>query len=155
MSSNPYGQFMGVPMNGDDVDALLYEQGYGIVSLCRDGTPYSIPLSFGYDGERVFFAMLEDSPDPTKLQFAEDGAVARLLVTAIRGRFDWRSVAVTGPLRSVDRGSDDWDHLVDTLDDNGWFMRSFERAAGVSALHGWALRPDEIRGIERKEEVYE
>lgn len=155
MSSNPYGHFSGVPMNSADIDELLTSQGYGILSLCRDGDPYSIPISFGYDGDSVFFALLEDSPDPTKLEYIEDGATARLLVTNIGGRFDWQSVAVTGPVRELDGGSDEWDHLMDTLDDNAWFMRSFERSDSVESVRGWELQPAELRGLEQKEEVYD
>ncbi|MFC5971424.1 pyridoxamine 5'-phosphate oxidase family protein [Halomarina salina] len=156
MSSNPYGQFMGVPMSRDDVDALLTSRGYGIVSLCREGAPYSLPMSFGYDGDHVYFGFIEDSPDPTKLEYVEDGATVRLLVTDVRGRFDWRSVAVTGPVGSLDRDDEaEWGHFVDTMDDNAWFLRAFERSDAVEAIHGWELAPDEVRGIERTEEVYE
>jgi nitroimidazol reductase NimA-like FMN-containing flavoprotein (pyridoxamine 5'-phosphate oxidase superfamily) len=53
MSQNLYAQFSGVPMSRDDIERLLKTKGYGILSLCDDGTPYSTPLSFGYDGESV------------------------------------------------------------------------------------------------------
>jgi hypothetical protein len=34
-------------------------------------------------------------------------------------------------------------------------MRSFERADSLEALRAWELRPEELKGLERKEEVYE
>jgi hypothetical protein len=142
-------------MNSEDIDDLLDSQGYGILSLCRDGEPYSIPISFGYDGDHVYFGLLEEGPEPTKMAFIEDGATARLLATDIRGRFDWQSVAVTGPVRALDADGDEWDHFMDVMDDNAWFMRSFERSDAVESIQGWQLRVEELQGLEQKEEVYE
>jgi hypothetical protein len=156
MSGNPLAQFSGTPMSRDDIRGLLTSQGYGVLALCRDGEPYSIPVSFGYDDERVYFPFLVDSDDATKTRFIADGAVARLLVTDIRGRFDWRSVAITGPVRSVDPDDDEeWTRFADALEDNAWFMRSFARADSVSSVQGWELEVEELRGLERTEEVYD
>jgi nitroimidazol reductase NimA-like FMN-containing flavoprotein (pyridoxamine 5'-phosphate oxidase superfamily) len=155
MSSNLYGQFTGIPMSDKDIDEMLESKGFGILSLCRDGEPYSIPISFGFDGERIFFAFLETSPDSMKMEYIEEEATARLLVTDIRGRFDWQSIAITGPVRSVSSDEETWDHFMDTLDDNGWFMRGFERADDIEAIHGWELQIEDLKGLERKEEVYD
>lgn len=153
MSSNPYAHFSGVPMDSDDIDDLLTAQGYGILSLCGDGAPYSIPISFGYDGEDVYFGMLVDSGQPTKMEYIEDGTTVRLLVTEIRGRFDWRSIAITGPVSAIERDTDEWDRCIDSLVDNGWFMRAFERASAIESVEGWKLRTDELRGLERTEQA--
>jgi nitroimidazol reductase NimA-like FMN-containing flavoprotein (pyridoxamine 5'-phosphate oxidase superfamily) len=142
-------------MKSKDIDDLLVSQGYGILSLCRAGDPYSIPISFGYDGEHVYFGLLEDSPEPMKFEFIEDGATIRLLVMDVHGRFDWQSVALTGPAEKLDPDGDEWEHFMDTLDDNGWFMRGFEQSDGIESIQGWKLEIDELQGLERKEEVYE
>lgn len=142
-------------MNSDDVDSLLHAEGYGILSLARDNEPYSIPVSFGYDGESIYLGLLETDPNPTKMEFIEDGATARLLVTNINDRFDWQSIAITGPVRSIEEGTEQWDHLLDTLEDNGWFMRAFERSDSVESIQGWKLEIEELTGVEQKEEVYE
>lgn len=156
MSTNPYSHFSGVPMDRAAIDDLLVSEGYGILSLCREGEPYSIPISFGYDGESVYFGLLEDRPEPTKLEYIHDGATARLLVMDIRDRFDWQSVAVTGPVRALDPDDDsEWETFLETLVDNGWFMRSFERADSISGLQGWEIEIDELRGLQQKEEMYE
>jgi hypothetical protein len=34
-------------------------------------------------------------------------------------------------------------------------MRSFERADSISSVQAWKLEPDELRGIQRKEETME
>jgi hypothetical protein len=144
-------------MDSQDIDDLLVSQGYGILSLCRGGDPYSIPVSFGYDGEYVYFGLLKDDPNPTKMAYIEDKSTVRLLVTDIHGRFDWQSIAITGTARLLDsdEDEDEWDHFIDTLDDNGWFMRAFERSEAIESIQGWKVRIDELQGLERKEEVYD
>jgi len=155
MSSNPYAHFSGVPMDSTDIDDLLVSQGYGILSLCREGEPYSIPVSFGYDGEDVYLGLLAEGQDSTKLEFIRDGATVRLLVTDIRGRFEWQSVAVTGPANELDPEGDGWERCIDVLDDNAWFMRAFEQSDAIDSIQGWKLQVDELRGLERKEQVYD
>lgn len=152
MSSNPYGQFTGVPMSSDDIESLLVSEGYGILSLAQGDEPYSIPVSFGYDGESIYLGLLELGPEPTKMEFIADGGTARLLITDINHRFDWRSIAIAGPVRSVDKGTEQWEDLLDTLADNAWFMRAFERSDAVESIHGWVLEIDELTGFEQTEE---
>lgn len=89
------------------------------------------------------------------MEFIADGATARLLVTDIGHRFDWRSVAITGPVRSVEESTEQWEHLLDTLADNAWFMRSFERSDAIESIQGWELEIDELTGLEQTEESHE
>jgi nitroimidazol reductase NimA-like FMN-containing flavoprotein (pyridoxamine 5'-phosphate oxidase superfamily) len=148
MTNDPYGQWMGTPMNEREIDSELDTAGWGIVTLAEDDEPYSIPVSFGYDGENVYFVFIRDSPTNAKFEFAADGKTARLLVTDVNARFDWQSIAVTGRLREVAHDTPDWDELMQVLDEKGWFSAEFERASGVEELVGWRLEPDEIRGLE-------
>ena len=148
MTMDPYGQWMGTPMDEGEVDDLLQSSGWGVVSLADGDDPYSLPISFGYTDDAVYFAFIQDSPTNTKVEFIEDGTTARLLVTDVRARFDWQSVAVTGPVEAVDPEGDRWDVLHDSLADNAWFSTDFERAPSVRGLQGWRLDPDEVRGLE-------
>jgi hypothetical protein len=134
-------------MDDDAVDDLLRSTGWGVVSLADADEPYSVPVSFGYDGEDVYFGFLRTGGGSRKVAFIADGKTARLLVTDVRARFDWRSVAATGPVRAVDRSSDDWETLVETLDGNPWFSSSFVDAEEVEGIRGWRLRPDEVSGL--------
>lgn len=153
MSENLYAQFTGVPMNDDDIDQLLTDKGYGVLSLCSDGVPYSIPVSFGYDGEDVYFPFLVGGSDSTKTEFIADGTTARLLVMDIRGRFDWQSISITGPVHALEPETDAYEQFIETVSDNGWFMRSFERADSISSIQGWRLELDELHGLQRTEET--
>ena len=155
MSTNPYAQFFGRPMRSEDIDELLETQGYGILSLCGDGAPYSIPVSFGYDGESIYLGLLDQGAESTKMEYIEDGATVRLLVTDIRGRFDWQSVAVTGPASRLDDGGTEREHCLETLVDNGWFMKAFERSDAIESLEGWKLEMEHVEGQEQTEEVHE
>jgi nitroimidazol reductase NimA-like FMN-containing flavoprotein (pyridoxamine 5'-phosphate oxidase superfamily) len=84
-----------------------------------------------------------------KFEFIADGTTARLLVTEVHGRFDWRSVALTGPVRAVDPDGPECVAFVDTLDRTAArFSSDFERAGGVEELRGWRLYPAELRGLE-------
>jgi nitroimidazol reductase NimA-like FMN-containing flavoprotein (pyridoxamine 5'-phosphate oxidase superfamily) len=148
MTQEPYGQWMGSPMDERDIDDLLTSTGWGVLSLADGGEPYSVPVSFGYDGADVYFAFIRDSPTNRKFDFLADGGRARLLVTNVGGRFDWQSIAVTGVLRAVERDGADWERLLDAMEDNAWFSADFERAAGIEEIQGWRLEPDEIRGLE-------
>jgi len=152
MPTETYGQWMGTPMDSRDIDRMLTNTGWGVLALANGDEPYSIPVSFGYDGEDVFLALIRDSPSNTKFDYIDDGQRARLLVTDVGGRFDWRSIAVTGTTQTLDRETDEWDHAVETLDANAWFSTDFERATGIAEITVWRLAPDEIRGLEVRED---
>ena len=152
MTRETYGQWMGTPMDDRDIDRLLTDAGWGVLSLADGDEPYSIPVSFGYEGDAVFLALIRDSPENTKFEFVDDGSRARLLVTDIGGRFDWQSIAVTGTVRALDRDSTEWDHAVEVLDDNAWFSTDFQRADGIEAVTLWRLAIDEVRGLEVRED---
>lgn len=89
------------------------------------------------------------------MEYIAEGATVRLLVADIRGRFDWQSVAITGPVRRLRSHEDEWEHFIETLADNGWFMKAFERSSEIETLSGWKLEPDAVHALEQKQEVYE
>lgn len=170
MTSEPFGQWMGAPMDDEEIEAILESAGWGILSLANDDEPYSIPVSFSYTDGAVYFAFLRADPPNRKFDFIQEGATARLLVTDVRAKFDWRSIAVTGPVRAVTRREDlggegllsevdaqpdqrtergrDWAVLLETLEDNVWFSSDYESADTVAAIQGWRLEPDDVRGME-------
>lgn len=148
MGDEAFGEWHGSPMDSTDVDRLLTETGYGVLSLARDGEAYAIPVSFGYADGQVYLMLLRDSPDNRKLAFCEATERASLLVTDIRGRFDWESVRVDGPLRRLDRGSHEWDDATAAIDDNAWAWSSFERSDTVEEVQRWTIDADELSGLQ-------
>jgi len=148
MTADPYAQWMGEPMAEDDVETLLTAANHGVLGLADGDEPYTIPVSFGYDDGDIFFAFVRTGPDSEKFEFIESGATARLLVTDIKARFDWQSVAVTGPVEAVSLTDSNWARLVETLDNNPWFSTAFEDDEHVEGVQGWRLVPDAVAGLE-------
>lgn len=135
-------------MDDEDVEALLESSGWGVLSLADGDVPYSLPISYGYDGDGVYFAFIASGPSNRKTEFVAEGTPARLLVTDVRARFDWQSVAVTGPVRAVDRDGTEWERLLESVSESPWFASYYEHAEGVEDIQGWRLDPEEKRGLE-------
>ncbi len=148
MTADPYAQWMGEPMVEEDVEALLTVADHGVLGLAAGDEPYTLPVSFGYDDGDIFFAFVRSGPDSEKFEFIENGGTARLLVTDIKARFDWQSVAVTGPVEAVSVTDSEWARLVDALDSNPWFSTAFEDDERVEGVQGWRLVPETVEGIE-------
>ena len=146
MTEDPYGHWMGTPMDQVAIEEVLSTTAWGTLALAEDDVPYSIPMTFGFDGEDIYFGFIDDKPMNRKFEFLGEDKPARLLVTDIEAKFDWRSVAVTGSLQSLSRNSPNWDTLFDVLGENTWFESGYDRVRVVEEIHGWRLIPDEIVG---------
>jgi len=153
MTADPYAQWTGEPMADDDVEALLGVADHGVLGLADGDEPYTIPVSFGYEEGDIFFAFVRSGSDSEKFEFIETGSTARLLVTDIKARFDWQSVAVTGPVEAVSVTDGNWTRLVETLDENPWFSTAFEDDERVEGVQGWRLVPEAVEGIEVRPET--
>lgn len=151
MTDEQFGPWIGTPMSERDIDTLLEEAGYGILSLADDGDAYAIPVSVGYDGEDIYLALLEMDPPHRKSEFAAATDSACLNVSDIHSRFDWQNIVVSGPLRPVDAESAAFDTLLDVMEDNAWFSRTFTRDSTISNVQGYVLDADEISGRQKRE----
>lgn len=121
----------------EEIDTVLHEIGYGYLGLADDGRPYVIPLSFGYDGETLFFQM---NSGGRKSAYIEDGA--RACFTAVRVAVDapsTTSVIVEGALESVPE--EDSAHAMQVLAKNGEFGTDFD-------IWGDPLQKVELREIQ-------
>lgn len=148
MAQNPYAQWSGTPMSEGAVDALLESSGWGVLAVADGDEPYSIPVSFSYDGDTVVLGLVRQGETDRKFDYVDDGSPARLLVTDVRARFDWQSVAVSGALQRVERGADEWAQLHDHFEENLWFEEAYDEAAAVEGVVGFRLHPDEVHGVE-------
>mgnify|MGYP006274709153 FL=1 len=147
MGGDPFDHWIGEEMNREETEELLYDAGWGILSLARDGVPYSIPISFGYTGEDVYFALIRSSPDDEKFEYIDRDGTARLMVTDIESRYDWRSVAVTGPVEPVGRDDEEWTDLLDSMEENAWFASDYRFASKNVGLQGWRIEPERVEGF--------
>ncbi|MEF8867186.1 MAG: pyridoxamine 5'-phosphate oxidase family protein [Haloarculaceae archaeon] len=93
----------GTELSRGETDSLLGRHGTGVLSLARDGEPYAVPVSYGYDADRRrFYLRLVSAPDSEKRRFLAAGPRARLVVYERDGPV-YRSVVSTGRLREIDR----------------------------------------------------
>lgn len=85
----------------DAIHQRLADGGTGVLSVAKNNTPYSIPVSFGYDpGANRLFLQLGFTPESDKHQFISDGIDARfVLYEHLSGT--WRSIIATGTLHEL------------------------------------------------------
>ena len=91
-------------MTEAELTEFLDAAGTGVLSLASDDTPYSIPVSYGFEpSERRFYLRLGFGPGSEKTRFVADpeAPTARLVVYDRLGD-EWRSVVAEGPLTGVD-----------------------------------------------------
>jgi nitroimidazol reductase NimA-like FMN-containing flavoprotein (pyridoxamine 5'-phosphate oxidase superfamily) len=99
-------------MDDDAIDDLLERHETGVLSLARDGDPYAIPISYGYDGEeRRFYFRLVSTPESEKRRFLAADPPCRLVVYEDDHPV-YRSVLARGDLESVDPGALDPDDIA-------------------------------------------
>ncbi|ESS02965.1 MAG: putative flavin-nucleotide-binding protein [uncultured archaeon A07HR67] len=113
------GILQGHEMDDEAISAFLAEQGVGVLSMAADGTPYGVPLSFGYDGDdRLYFLFAGHSEAGRKVTYAERSSDASFLVYEMAADDAWRSVIVEGRLDRIT--IDDWDAARAAMGDNAY-----------------------------------
>jgi len=91
-----------VEMTDAEVDAFLSRHETGVLSLARDGAPYAIPVSYGFDEEsRDAYLRLVSTPDSEKREFLASEPQARIVVYEEDGDA-YESVVGVGTLRRID-----------------------------------------------------
>ncbi|MGM0592659.1 MAG: pyridoxamine 5'-phosphate oxidase family protein [Halobacteriota archaeon] len=144
LTSDDFAAVQGIEMSDVDADELLQTKGFGVLSLAADGEAYGIPVSFGYDGERLFFVFLRPAETSKKERFVDETERASFLVYDVTSAHDWRSVVVSGPIRRLD--DDEWDELVAALEDNAWFPSLFSQTEPMRAMIGLTLLVEDVSG---------
>ncbi|MFB6173599.1 MAG: pyridoxamine 5'-phosphate oxidase family protein [Halobacteriales archaeon] len=117
MSESPEA-LQGHMMPEEEIESLLTERGIGVLSMASDGTPYGIPLSFGYDGDRLYFLLAGHSEQGRKVRYAEQTAEASFLVFEVTSESEWRSAIVTGPLARIT--PERWEDAREAMADNAY-----------------------------------
>lgn len=134
----------GSEMTTAEIDRFLTERGYGTLSLSSGGRAYSVPISFGYDGDRLFMELLTFGERSKKLEYLEGTEEASLVAMEVNGRSDWRSVVVTGPTEEVDEDEAAYHEAV--LEENGWFPVIYPRSEPLTDVTRIVLEPSETGG---------
>lgn len=106
-------------LSDEEIEEVLEGESIGVLSMCDEGEPYGIPMSFGYhDGDLYFefgkveegrkFDVLERNPVATLTAYALDrsrwgDATANILASG----FAWASVVATGTVERVEDPSEE------------------------------------------------
>lgn len=90
-------------MTPAELDEFLGNHETGVLSLARDGEPYAIPISYGYDGDGgTFYLRLVSTPESEKRQFLSSSPRVRIVVYDEEGA-TYRSAVAAGELEPVSR----------------------------------------------------
>jgi nitroimidazol reductase NimA-like FMN-containing flavoprotein (pyridoxamine 5'-phosphate oxidase superfamily) len=107
-------------LDDEGIRAVLESEPYGVLSMCDDGVPYGIPMSFGYHDGDIYFEFGNAGDRGRKFEALGENPVASLTVYALdRSRwgdstanllptgFAWASVIATGRVEKVENPSDE------------------------------------------------
>lgn len=87
-------------MDDGEIGDFLRSQRTGVLGLPGDGTPYLVPMSFGYDGESVYFTYVLGD-DSRKATLTDRADRASFLAYSAESPYVWRSVMLSGPVERV------------------------------------------------------
>lgn len=104
---------------------FLLNQGTGVLALPTGGTPYVIPMSFGYDGDSRLYFTFVLGPRSRKESLVDETSTASFLVYDAKSPFIWQNAFLTGTLSEVP--PDEFDRALATMT-NAWHPDLFENA---------------------------
>ncbi|MBB6647111.1 pyridoxamine 5'-phosphate oxidase family protein [Halobellus ruber] len=109
---------LGMELDDSEIDEMLRETGAGVLSMSADGVPYGVPLSFGYDGDRLYFLFVGATADFRKETYAEQSDEVSFTAVDVGPDGAWRSVIVSGPLDRI--SPEEWDAAREAMLDNAY-----------------------------------
>lgn len=131
-------------LTDDQIKRFLRVQHVGVLGLPAAETPYLLPMSYGFDGEsRLYFSyVVGDQSRKATLSDRTEGA--SFLVYNAETMFHWRSVLVTGALRSL---SEDERTDVEREQTPAWRPELLETASEGETTRMYELEIDEWTGV--------
>jgi len=136
----PYGL---ETMRREEIDTFLDSQSVGILGLSDGPVPYLLPLTYGYDGESLYFTYLLGA-ESHKEELTEQVDRGSFLVYSAETRFNWRSVFLEGEFRKIPPRR--WGDLSDVLD-GAWRPELFQTASPSRNVKIYALDVVDVTGI--------
>jgi nitroimidazol reductase NimA-like FMN-containing flavoprotein (pyridoxamine 5'-phosphate oxidase superfamily) len=84
---------------------MLVRKGIGVLAMVDDGQPYAIPMSFGYDADKMVFPMQWGGGYQSRKSQAIDGNPNVCLTVYEQDSEDeaiWRSVVISGEIYEIE-----------------------------------------------------
>jgi len=131
-------------MDDSDIAAFLSNQRVGVLGLPTENGPYMIPLSFGYDGDRLLYFTFIGGSASRKQRLTEAAADATVLVYKVESMFHWESVLLQGGIEAVPES--EWDDLAEVLE-AAWRPELFADAIEDGDIAIYQFRIDEKEGL--------
>jgi len=133
-----------VQMSCDAASSFLGRKGWGCLTLANEGCAYSVPMSFGYDGEETVYFHLQTDERSEKMAYLDATERATLLVPEVEPP-DWTSVVVRGPIESVP--DEEVDDAYAACAENAWFPACpWPDDRDPTELRFYKLAADEVTG---------
>ncbi|MFC5971610.1 pyridoxamine 5'-phosphate oxidase family protein [Halomarina salina] len=135
-------------MTESEIDAFLGRHETGVLSLADDGTPYAIPISYGYDAaERAFYMRLVSTPESEKRQFLGSSPRSRLVVyEEADGGDTYRSVVAVGALEDVAVEELTVEHIEQYGEAKRPLFEIWGRSKRDLDIQLYTLEPEELSG---------
>jgi len=137
-------QLRGVAMDEAQLDEFLRERGSGVLSLANENVAYGMPVSFGWDGDNLYFILLQFGEDSEKLDYAATTERATFSTYDFEDEHHWRSVVARGPIEEV--SADDTDEVTETMFENAQFASLFPHGEPITDQPRYRLVPEELTG---------
>lgn len=129
-----------------ETDSVLSRHETGVLSLAREGEPYSIPISYGYDAEqRRFYLRLVSSPESEKQKFLASLPEARLVIYEEDDPI-YQSIVTVGTLEQISRDELSVEHIEQYGDAKRPLFEIWGQSRDDLDIHLYQLDPDEISG---------
>lgn len=137
-----------VDMNDDERDEFLGTGGTGVASFPRESgeSPYTVPVSYGYDSEKAdFYFRLAFSPDTSKEGVVGDRKPMSF-VTYDETDAGWRSVVASGKLQEVTEAAIDSEVVTAMRRVHIPLVDVFDRNPREIDFRFFRLDPEELHG---------
>lgn len=125
-------------------DDFLREQGQGVLSLADGDDAYGLPVSFGYDGDALYFVLLQFGDASEKLEFADATETATFATFEFEDEHHWRSLLVRGSIERVP--DDEADDVDEVMFENARFASLFPHGEPITDHPRFRLSPTETTG---------
>ena len=132
-----------VRMDDAEIRGFLASQSTGVLGLPAEDAPYLIPMSFGFDGEALYFSYVLGA-ESRKAALTEEGAPARFLVYRVDTTFNWESALLSGTIEAIP--DPERDAVMETVRIT-WRPELFERAEGTEEVRLYRFRVADWTGV--------